>query len=73
MVFDREEVVLAGEHAVCLSEDGVFWEYDGRRFLVTDSEAGTWRTPAGAEGVVPSGHWRHLPGCACESCRLGNV
>ena len=73
VVFDRREVELAGERAVCLSEDGVLWEYDGRHFLGTDPEAGTWRAPAGTEGVVPSGPWRHLPGCTCESCRLGNV
>ena len=70
--FDREEVALLGEPAVCLTADGVFWEFDGRSFLVTDPDAGTWRAPAGP-GIVPPGPWRHVPSCTCESCRLGEV
>ena len=67
------EVVLGAEPAVCLAGDGVFWEYDGCRFLSTDADAGTWRTLQEALEEVPSGPWRHVPGCTCEVCRLGNV
>jgi hypothetical protein len=73
LVFDREEVALSAVPAVCLTDDGLFWEYDGRRFLVTDADTGVWRAPAVAGGDVPSGPWRHVPCCTCESCRLGNV
>jgi hypothetical protein len=71
--FSLAEVVLAAEPAVCLTEDGVFWEYDGCRFLSTDADAGTWRTLAEALEDIPSGPWRHVPPCTCEVCRLGNV
>ena len=50
-----------------------FWEYDGRRFLVTDVIAGAWRKPAGDLDEIPPGPWRHVPACVCEACRLGNV
>jgi len=73
LAFAREEVPLHGEPAVCLTKDGVFWEYDGRRFLLTDVIAGAWRKPAGGMDDVPPGPWRHVPACVCEACRLGNV
>jgi hypothetical protein len=71
--FSLEEIVLGTEPAVCLSDDGVFWEYDGSRFLSTDADAGTWRTLAEALGDVPPGPWRHVPACTCEVCRLSNA
>ena len=70
---DRVELLLDREPAVCLMADGVFWEFDGRRFLVTDVIAGAWRKPAGDQDEIPSGPWRHVPACACEACRLGDV
>lgn len=73
LAFDREEVAGAEEQAVCASRGGVLWEYDGRRFLITHIVAGVWRRPATPGDVVPPGPWRHLPACACEVCRLGNV
>ena len=73
LAFLREEVLLHQEPAVCHAGDGVFWEYDGRRFLVTDVMAGAWRKPARDLGDVPPGPWRHVPACACEACRLANV
>jgi hypothetical protein len=71
--FSLEEVVLAADPAVCLAADGVFWEYDGSRFLATDARAGSWRTLAEVLEGIPSGPWRHVPACTCEVCRLGNV
>jgi hypothetical protein len=71
--FSLAEVALGAEPAVCLADDGAFWEYDGRRFLSTDADAGTWRTLAETRGDVPVGPWRHVPACTCEVCRLGNV
>ena len=73
VTFDREEIALAADHAVCLTDDGAFWEYDGRRFLVTDAGGCTWRMPAARGEDVPRGPWRHVPACTCESCRLGNT
>ena len=73
LAFAREELLLHREPAVCRTQDGMFWEYDGRRFLVTDVTAGAWRRPAGDLDEIPPGPWRHVPACACEACRLGNV
>jgi hypothetical protein len=73
LVFSREEVLLHREPAVCLTPDGVYWEYDGRRFLVTDAIAGAWRKPARDLDGVPRGSWRHVPACVCEACRLGSA
>lgn len=72
VVFCRDEVTKVGEPAVCHAVDGKSWEYDGRRFLATDPVAGTRRTTPDV-GIVPIGPWRHVPGCTCESCRLGDV
>ena len=33
LAFAREELLLHREPAVCLTAEGVYWEYDGRRFL----------------------------------------
>jgi hypothetical protein len=73
LAFTREDVLALGEPAVCRARDGVYWEYDGRRFFVTDLFTGTWRTPAGDARDVPPGPWRHGPACTCEACRLGEV
>jgi hypothetical protein len=73
LVFTSEDVVLLGQPAVCRPSEGVYWEYDGRRFLFTDLAAGTWRKPAGAGRDAPPGPWRHVPACTCEPCRLGEV
>ena len=60
------------EPAVCLTKDGVFWEYDGRRF-----SSPTWSPARGASPretwTSSPGPWRHVPACVCEACRLGNV
>lgn len=73
LCFTCREFLLAAYPAVCLAEDGVFWEYDGPRFLVTDGGAGTWRRPAGDREDVPCGPWRHVLACVCDACRLGDV
>jgi hypothetical protein len=73
LAFAREELLLHREPAVCLTTEGVCWEYDCRRFLITDVIAGTWRKPAGDLEEIPPGPWRHVTACACEACRLGNV
>jgi hypothetical protein len=73
LAFLRDEVLLHREPAVCLTPSGVLWEYDGRRFLVTDVIAGAWRRPAKDLGDVPPGPWRHEAACVCEACRLANV
>jgi hypothetical protein len=71
--FSLEDVLFLGQPAVCRATDGVYWEYDGRRFLVTDLVAGAWRKPAGDPEDTPPGPWRHMPACTCEACRLGEA
>jgi hypothetical protein len=73
LVFTREDVRFLEQPAVCRVTDGVYWEYDGRRFLVTDLVAGTWHELAADPGEIPPGPWRHVPACTCEACRLGGV
>ena len=73
LAFSREDILFLRQPAVCRENDGAYWEYDGRRFLVTDLVAGSWRRPVGDPSEIPPGPWRHVPACTCEACRLGDV
>ncbi len=73
LAFAREAVAADTLPAVCPTPTGALWEFDGRRFHVTDVIDGVRRRPADDVALVPPGPWLHLAGCACELCRLGSV
>jgi len=73
VAFDRDTIATDAVPAVCVTKTGALWEYDGERFLLTDVVADVRRRPTADPAAVPPGPWRHLPACACEVCRLGNV
>lgn len=71
LVFDKGSLVGAGEMAYHRAVDGTLWEYIDGTFRFGGPDDACRRLSTFAE--APAGPWRHLPGCVCEACRLGDV